>query len=1048
MIGAEVLSYGRGMLDHMVASAHSTVLVGRDADLATLHDAFQRAGGGEAPALLIGGEAGVGKTRLVEEFVRGLEARVLVGQCLELGEEGLPFAPFAAALRELARHEGGAVFAGREAEFARLLPELGSPPELGGSHRGHLFELVGALFARLGEQRPVVLVVEDLHWADRSTRDLIGFLVRSARVPRLLLVATYRTDELHRGHPLRPFLGELERVRGVHRHDLDRLDRDGTAELLGHLLGAEPDRPTVDAVCERAQGIPFFIEQFAASADPRCGDIPETLRDLLLARVDQLPEAAQRVLRVAAVGGTRFGHELLARVADVDDAALESALRAAVAAQMIVFDPDGGYEFRHALVREAVHDDLLPGERARLHARYAQAIEAEPRLVAADRAPAEIAHHWFCARDHARALVAAGRAADAAGRRYAFAEQARLLERALELWEQVPDAAELLGKCHLDLLEEAALAAIDAGDHGRAGRLTRAALADLDGEAEPTRAARLLIRRAKLLRNAGKSDGAAEAREAYRLLQLAPPDLPWLKLLGDVAYVFSGIDGDEAGRIAAQVMACAGEFGDEAARIAAEITFGKVCSGHLPAEQSLPAVRRAIERARASGDIPNLAHGLVNISDTLYEMGAYAESAAAAAEGVPHADRAGVSRTTGVYLLANHAEALMALGRWDEADARLAEAARHDPPGTLAVPWLRLRARLRLARGHDGAEALVAQAAAYLAKPFLNPDLRLGLLELRIHAALAAGDPATARAAARVALRDRHFHHLPRYSWPLLAAAARALPASPLSALSGGARDLPGSPLLAPSGGARDLSGSPLLAPSGGGSFAVPGVTSTASWHVVNQAVPDGLAPGRGWSGAGHVDLPTATTYEAGPGEEPGLASLIRAATERLPERHPAESAYAAQVSALLDGGADRWLAAVTAWRADGQPFPLAAALLDYAEAVAADRAAATEAITEAGTIATALGARSLAGAADTLARRLGVGGGPAPAAGTEVLTAREREVLRLVAEGQSNSRIAQRLFISPKTASVHVSRIIAKLEVTNRVEAAAVAHRLGLLDG
>ncbi|WP_238487874.1 helix-turn-helix transcriptional regulator [Actinoplanes flavus] len=1029
------------MLDLMAVSAHSTVLVGREADLAILHDAFERAGGGEAPALLIGGEAGVGKTRLVEEFARGLDARVLVGQCLELGEEGLPFAPFAAALRDLARHEGGAVFAGREAEFARLLPELGSPPELGGSHRGHLFELVGSLFARLGEQRPVVLVVEDLHWADRSTRDLIGFLVRSARVPRLLLVATFRTDELHRGHPLRPFLAELERVRGVRRHDLDRLDRDGTAELLGHLLGAEPDRPTVDAVCQRAQGIPFFIEQFAASADPRCGDIPETLRDLLLARVDQLPEAAQRVLRVAAVGGIRFGHELLARVADVDDAVLESALRAAVAAQMIVFDPDGGYEFRHALVREAVHDDLLPGERARLHARYAQAIEAEPRLVAADRAPAEIAHHWFSARDHARALVAAGRAADAAGCRYAFAEQARLLERALELWEQVPDAAELLGKCHLDLLEEAALAAIDAGDHGRAGRLTRAALADLDGEAEPTRAARLLIRRAKLLRNAGKSDGAAEAREAYRLLQLAPPDLAWLKLLGDVAYVFSGIDGDEAGRIAAQVMACAGEFGDEAARIAAEITFGKVCGGHLPAEQSLPAVRRAIERARASGDIPNLAHGLVNISDTLYEMGAYEESAAAAAEGVPHADRVGVSRTTGVYLLANHAEALMALGRWDEADARLAEAARHDPPGTLAVPWLRLRARLRLARGHDGAEALVAQAAAYLAKPFLNPDLRLGLLELRIHAALAAGDPATARGAARLALRDRYFHHLPRYSWPLLAAAARALPASPLPA------------------------------PPTAGPFAAPGVTTTASWVVVNQAVPDGPAPGwsqpgagpapgwgqtgagpaPGWGQpgpltAGHVHVLTDEARPAAPTQD--LAGLIRAAADRLPRRHPAETAYAAQVSALLDGGTDRWRAAVTAWRADGQPFPLATVLLDYAEAVAADRPAATEAITEAGAIATVLGARPLAAAADTLARRLGVGGGPAPAAGTEVLTAREREVLRLVAEGQSNSRIAQRLFISPKTASVHVSRIIAKLEVTNRVEAAAVAHRLGLLDG
>ena len=148
-------------------------------------------------------------------------------------------------------------------------------------------------FGRLAERQPLVLVIEDLHWADRSTRDLIGFLVRSARLPHVLLLATYRTDELHRGHPLRPFLAELDRVRGVQRADLDRLDRDGTAEMLTHLLGAEPEPRTVDTIHERAQGNPFFIEQFAASADPAC-DIPHSLRDLLLTRVDQLPDPAQR----------------------------------------------------------------------------------------------------------------------------------------------------------------------------------------------------------------------------------------------------------------------------------------------------------------------------------------------------------------------------------------------------------------------------------------------------------------------------------------------------------------------------------------------------------------------------------------------------------------------------------------------------------------------------------------------------------------------------------------------------------------------------------
>jgi tetratricopeptide (TPR) repeat protein len=706
----QFLSYAHGMLELMTVHAHSEVLVGREADLAVLRDALKRIRHAEPTTVLVGGEAGVGKTRLVEEFCRtlaGEPVRVLTGQCLELGEEGLPFAPFAAALRELVRADGTAILGGRDREFARLLPELGPPPEPGDARRGLLFESVGAVLELLSRDQPVVLVIEDLHWADRSTRDLIGFLIRSARAPQLLLIGTYRTDELHRGHPLRPFLAELDRVRGVLRHEVDRLDREGTAELLAQLLGVEPKPPTVDAVNERAQGNPFFIEQFATAADPACADIPTSLRDLLLSRVDLLPEPAQRVLRVAAVGGTSFGHELLTRVAGMDEGTLESALRAIVAAQLVVFDPDGGYEFRHALVREAVHDDLLPGEHARLHARYAEAVEAEPSLVAAGRAPAEIAHHWHAARDHPRALVAAKRAADEAGRRFAFGEQARLLDRVLELWEDVPDAGALLGISQLDLLEEAALVAIDWGDHMRALSLTRAALGDLDAEAEPLRAARLLLRRAKLLRNAGKSDGAPECREAYRLLAFSPPGKDRVRLMADVAYVGAGIDGDWATEIAREAMAAAADEGDLATLVAAEVAVGDVCAGRMLPGEALPTMYAAAERARAMGDLSSFSHALVRISDALFELGRYEESAEAAAEGVPDADRVGVSRTTGVFLLANHAEALIALGRWDEADARLAEAARHDPPGTLALPWLRLRARLRLARGRNTAEALV-----------------------------------------------------------------------------------------------------------------------------------------------------------------------------------------------------------------------------------------------------------------------------------------------------------------------------------------------------
>lgn len=326
------------MLEGVTAHASSAVLVGRDADLAALRDALKRARSAEPAAALIGGEAGVGKTRLVEEFTRLAAAdgvRVLTGQCLELGEEGLPFAPFASALRDLLRTDGPAAFGGQEREFARLLPELG-PTSDAEARRGHLFDLTATLFGRLAEERPLVLLIEDLHWADRSTRDLIGFLIRSARMPRVLLLATYRTDELHRGHPLRPFLAELDRVRGVERRDLNRLDRDGTAEIIGHLLGAEPEPRVVDAIHERAQGNPFFVEELVAGDKSGCGDIPQTLRDLLLSHVDLLPDPAQRILRVAAVGGTRFGHGLLLRVAGLPEAELEGALRAAVTAQLVV----------------------------------------------------------------------------------------------------------------------------------------------------------------------------------------------------------------------------------------------------------------------------------------------------------------------------------------------------------------------------------------------------------------------------------------------------------------------------------------------------------------------------------------------------------------------------------------------------------------------------------------------------------------------------------------------------------------------------------------
>jgi predicted ATPase len=414
-----------------VAASH---FVGRAAELGRLHAAFDAAQAGEAIALCIAGEAGVGKTRLVTRFADQVSyagGQVLLGGCIDLGEGSLPYGPVIQALRGLGpritdhRLNPAAIaelVGPGQLLLARMLPELGptdhdhseeSPasPTIGSTSQARLFEAFLVLLERLAERAPTALVIEDLDWADRSTLDLLTFLVRNlGSAP--LLVMTYRTDDVHRRHPLRPFLAELDRSGRVERLDVDRFNRAEIADLLQGSVESSPADDLVERIYRRSGGNAFFAEELLAAAreDNGSPQLPPSLENVLLSRVQILSENAQATLRIAAVASGPVQHQLLAAVSDLPEPNLLAALREAVAHQVLVPDPaTETYSFRHALSQEALYGDLLPGERAQLHAAFARVLTERPDLGDPNRSTtsARLAYHWVRAHQPARALPAA-----------------------------------------------------------------------------------------------------------------------------------------------------------------------------------------------------------------------------------------------------------------------------------------------------------------------------------------------------------------------------------------------------------------------------------------------------------------------------------------------------------------------------------------------------------------------------------------------------------------------------------------------------------------
>jgi DNA-binding CsgD family transcriptional regulator/tetratricopeptide (TPR) repeat protein len=973
----------------------SEQFIGRTAELQRLAATLDRAERGRPQVVLLAGEAGVGKSRLLLEFAdraRQRGARVLAGGCVDLGDIGLAYLPVLDALRGLADDPAEAELLSEVAttapDLGRLLPGVAGPGPAGtpgdGFDQLQAFDAVRALLLRRSQRSPVVVVLEDLHWADRATRDLVAFLARTMWSGRVILLVSYRSDALHRRHPLRPLLAELVRLPGVKRLELAPFSLAELAEQLEAVAGVPlpPDR--VGRIHQRSEGNPFYAEQLLAAGAGRAEvALPPTLLDVLLARVQALPERAQQALGVAAVAGRRVPHRLLAEVAKWPEPDLERSLRAAMAAGVLVADSrTGTYAFRHALLQEAVYDELLPGEQVRLHATYARVLAAQ-----AQGAAAELAHHCLHSHDLVCALAASVRAAEEAAAVLAPAETLQHLSNALRLWERVPDPAAVTGTDRVDLTMRAAAAANAAGDLARAVALAQDAAAMAEQRADPAWAAGAYERLGLYLHHVGRWSDALRARErAVELVPAAPPSRLRARVTAAVAQALINIGRpEEARRWCDEALAVARAVDSAEDEADVLVTLGFVELSDPTKARSLYAGGRA--RAVAAGKPQIELRAVHNLAGLEWGLGNLATARAVYDEGAELAGRTGLGWSWfGIEMRRGQLLVRYEAGDWDECE-RLALAIPELGPALAAAGLGAAALAVQVGRGRAGVPRRLRGLAALAG---LNTIADVEVASLEADHAIWQGDLERASSAVQrgLATTASQFHVLQKMDDAWICAI---------------------------------------------------GLAAQAERAERARAAADAVTLA-GSTAAGRA-----------------LLERARAAAEQVRQLGRAHDVYLVSWHAKaeaewtrLQGHSDpaRWQAAVEAF-SYGHGYEVARCRWRLAEALlgAGQREQATVAARSAYETAVRLGAEPLRAALAALARRgrLDLGPGVAIEPTLAGLTRRELEVLRLLVEGCSNRQIAETLSISGKTASVHVTNILTKLGVHSRLEAAAMARHLGL---
>jgi DNA-binding CsgD family transcriptional regulator len=927
-------------------------MVGRIAELDALSGAYARVLAGQSQVVLLTGEAGIGKTRLVEE----LSARVLpalggaqvrVGVSAPLAGAALAYGPFVAAL-------------GDEAKW--LLADDRPEDVLAARHR--LFVRVLEQLADMAARSPLLLVLEDLHWADESSRELLAFLAVRLRAERVLLVGTLREEEL--GSGARRWLAELDRPQ-VLRLRLSRLADIEVAGLVAALLPADASADQVAAVVAAAGGNPLYARELAAAGP---GVPPASIADAVMARAAALAVAARAVVDQVCVADGGMSHELLAAAVSFPEERLLAAARRAVSSGLLV-TTGSGYAFGHELIRQVLYAHLLPGERQLLHRRLAEALAARP-----GSSPGSLAQQWHLAGCPDRAAPAAVTAARTAAAARAYPEAMWCYALALELDAWLPETGP-------GLLAEAAQAASWAGDPERAAAWATEALSRASTAADRVR---ILERLGRYRWEAGDIRDAVDAtRQAIDLLEDDLPSLLHVRVLA--AYATQRMllaEFDEALPLANRAVAAAEQAGAVAEQAHGLATLSIIQAERGDLEAGLKAVRTASGLARLARSTEAIVRATANHMHLLCIAGRFTEALAVARDGREAITSRDAPAALTSMLDCDTALVLVLSGQWLEADELLAELVAQSF-GYYPTIFSQLR-QLELAVGRGEHQRAAALAAA-LEKSAEDPQF-LGPL----HACLA-----------EQAL----------YSGDLAIAAGEVLDG--LAALTG--TSLAGDRIHLLATGARvaaDLASLPRSVWSAG----LPDQWEQAAATFADQAL--------------------AITERHSGGQHEVAAFGALAAAERAREQGTDSRAI--------------WRAVADAWHLARQPYREAYARLHEAQAAAraGRREQAARALRACEALARPLAAVPLMTLAADLARQARLTAGPAAGRPTAAdarfdLTSREKDVLDLLARGDSNRQIARTLFISERTVAGHVTRILAKLHVGNRTQAAAAGVRLGL---